>query len=205
MAFTGLALFGFVVMHLSGNLLIYRGSQDFNAYAEGLAKLGALLYAAEIGLIIFFVVHIYSGVRVAIENRKARPERYAVYGKQGDATVASRTMVIGGLVLAFFIITHVKMFKFGDQTGPQGLWGLVMHTFHDPLVVAWYIVAMLALGLHLSHGFQSAFQTLGAVKPHWRPNLRRTGMVLGWLIALGFMSFPIYAYLSQDPIVLSGR
>ena len=82
---------------------------------------------------------------------------------------------------------------------------VVLRTFSNPLVVGWYVLAMIALGLHLSHGFQSAFQTLGAVKPHWRRNLRRTGFALGWLIALGFMSLPIYAYFSAGSAMLSAR
>jgi succinate dehydrogenase cytochrome b subunit len=205
MAFTGLGLFGFLVMHLTGNLLIFKGAGDFNAYAQSLKNFGALLILAEAGLALFFLVHIVSGVRVAIENRRARPDRYAMFGKQGDATVASRTMVIGGVILAIFVVTHVKMFKFGDWSRAGGLWGLVIRTFHDPLMVAWYSLAMLALGLHLSHGFQSAFQTLGAIKPQWRPNLRRVGFVVGWLIAIGFLSLPIYGYLSAEPTMLSAR
>jgi succinate dehydrogenase / fumarate reductase cytochrome b subunit len=135
-----------------------------------------------------------------MENRRARPVDYHAKATAGGATLASRTMAIGGVVLAFFVITHVKMFKYGDQSNAEGLWGLVVHTFHNPLVVAWYLLAMGALGLHLSHGFSSAFQTLGAGKPAWRTNLRRAGFALGWLIAIGFMSFPVWSFLHNDPI-----
>jgi succinate dehydrogenase / fumarate reductase cytochrome b subunit len=200
MAFTGLALFGFVVVHLSGNFLLFGGSKPFNAYADKLKDLGALLYLAEVGLILFFAVHIYSGIRVSLENRRARPTPYAVKATAGSATLASRTMAIGGIILAFFVITHVKMFKFGDASQAEGLWGLVIHTFHNPLMVAWYLLAMGALGLHLSHGFSSAFQTLGAHKPAWRARLRSVGFALGWLIAIGFSSLPIWSFFHADPI-----
>jgi succinate dehydrogenase / fumarate reductase cytochrome b subunit len=199
MAFTGLGLFVFLVLHLSGNLLIYKGAAPFNAYAENLRALGVLLYIAEAGLVLFFLVHIYSGIRVSLENRKARPERYEKYGKQpGGGTFASRTMAIGGIIIAVFLVIHLKMFKYGDDSGAGGLWGLVIRSFHDPLISAFYVIAMLALGLHLSHGFSSAFQTLGAIKPGWRAGFKKTGFALGWIIALGFASFPVYVFLAKD-------
>lgn len=195
MAITGLALFGFTIGHLAGNLLIFKGAEGFNAYAQGLANLGALLYAAEVGLIIFFVVHAYSGIRVSIENRKARSAKYIAKTTAGQATLASRTMAVSGVLLAIFIVLHVRMFKYGDHTGEGGLWGLVIRTFQDPLMVAWYTVAMVALGLHLSHGIASALQTLGALKIGWREPLKKIGLGIGWAIALGFASLPIWSYI----------
>lgn len=195
MALTGLGLFGFVVTHLAGNLTIFGGAGSFNAYADKLASLGPLLWAAEVGLVILFLVHAYSGIRVTIENRRARETRYQVKATAGEATIASRTMAIGGVILLIFVVLHVRMFKFGDHSGPDGLWGLVIASFQDPLIVAGYVIAMVALGLHLSHGFSSAFQTLGASKPLWRPRLRRLGTGLGWLIALGFAAMPIWSYV----------
>lgn len=195
MAITGLGLFVFVVMHLAGNLLIFQGAAPFNAYADKLESFGALLWAAEVGLVIFFLVHAYSGIRVAIENRRARQVRYVVNKRQGEATIASRSMVIGGIIILIFLVLHIKMFKFGDKAGADGLWGLVNRTFHNPLMVAWYVIAMLALGLHLSHGFSSAFQTLGAQKPIWRPRLKMMGLGLGWVVALGFAALPIWSYV----------
>jgi succinate dehydrogenase / fumarate reductase cytochrome b subunit len=195
MALTGLALFGFTIGHLAGNLLIFKGAESFNAYAEGLAGFGVLLYAAEVGLIIFFVIHAYSGIRVTLENRRARKSQYMSKSTAGEATLASRTMAIGGVILAIFIVLHVRMFKYGDHQGEGGLWGLVIRTFQDPLMVAWYTLAMVALGLHLSHGIGSAFQTLGALKSDWRRPAKKIGMGLGWVIALGFASLPIWSYI----------
>lgn len=195
MAVTGLAWIGFLVGHLAGNLQIFAGSEKFNAYAQFLASLGGLLYVAEVSLIAFLAMHIYSGISVTRENRAARPKDYAARSINGESTLASRSMAVGGVILAVFIVSHVVMFKYGDMTGPGGLWGLVIREFKNPLVVAWYLLAMVALGMHLSHGLQSAFQTLGALKPAWRPKLRQVGGAFGWLIALGFGALPVWAYL----------
>jgi succinate dehydrogenase / fumarate reductase, cytochrome b subunit len=118
----------------------------------------------------------------------------------GEATLASRSMVIGGVIIAIFLVTHLVMFKFGDWSGEYGLWGLVMRTFSSPMMVAWYELAMLALGLHLSHGFASAFQTLGTTKPRWRQKMRRLGLVLGWVIAAGFMALPLWSYTQRGSL-----
>lgn len=196
MALTGLAWVGFLVGHLTGNFLLFAGPKEFNAYAEFLESTGGLLYAAEIGLIIFLVTHIYSGIRVSMENRQARPRDYEIKTTHGKATVFSRSMLVGGVILAVFIVTHVATFKFGDHSGPDGLHGLVMRSFEFPITVAWYVLAMIALGMHLSHGLGSAFQTLGVSKPAWRERLRTGGVVLGWVVAGGFMSLPIWAFVA---------
>lgn len=196
MAVTGLAWFLFLVGHLSGNFLLFKGADAFNAYAQLLESTGVLLYIAEIGLIVFLATHIYSGVRTTIENRSARPQAYDVQTTRGRASVFSRSMMAGGIIIVLFIVTHVAMFKFGDHTGEGGLYGLVIETFKNPLMVAWYLLALVAIGMHLSHGFGSAFQTLGVSNPAWRGRLKLTGMVVGWAIAGGFMTMPIWALVA---------
>lgn len=193
MALTGLIWVGFVIGHLTGNFLLFVGVDAFNGYAEKLESLGPLLIVVEAGLVAFLLLHIYSGIKVNMENRAARPQGYSVSANGGRSSLASRTMPIGGIILAIFIVTHVKMFKFGDMTVHNGLWGLVMKTLGDPLMAGWYLLALVALGLHLSHGFSSAFQSMGVLKPEWRPKFKTGGVVLGWLIAAGFASMPIFA------------
>ncbi|MBK8014055.1 MAG: succinate dehydrogenase cytochrome b subunit [Deltaproteobacteria bacterium] len=196
MALTGLAWIGFLVGHLSGNFLLLRGADAFNGYAAFLASLGSLLYVVEAALILFLLLHIYSGLRVTLENRRARPVRYAVAATAGRATVASRTMAAGGIIIAVFLVVHVKMFKFtSHQDVNNGLWGLVVDTFKEPAWVGAYIIAMLAVGMHVSHGLASAFQTLGLIKPRWRESFRRTGFAIGWLLAAGFITLPVWCYL----------
>lgn len=192
MAITGLLWFGFLVAHLSGNFLLFKGPEAFDAYASLLHSTGALLYVAEAGLILFFVVHLVSGVRSWRRNRSARPQRYAVSATEGEATPFSRSMVLGGFLIAVFMVTHVLWFRILTPEGTS-LFERVVETFQNPLTVGWYLIALVFLGMHLSHGLSSAFQTLGLLKPHWRPHLRSAGLAVGWLITLGFMSMPLWA------------
>jgi succinate dehydrogenase / fumarate reductase cytochrome b subunit len=192
MAVTGLAWFLFVILHLAGNLLLFVGPESFNGYAHALLS-NPLIYPAEIGLVVFLVLHLGSAWRVTRANNNARPQPYAYkLPSTGSSTFASRTMWYGGVILLLFIIIHVWMFKFGNQAGEHGLWGLVVRSFKNPWITLGYIVALLALGLHLSHGFGSAFQTLGITQPQWRAGLRKTGQVLGWVLAGGFILLPLW-------------
>ncbi len=200
MSLTGLAWLGFLIGHLTGNFLLFSGEKKFDAYAKFLEDTGGLLIIAELTLILFLATHVYSAFRLSAANRAARSDGYAVQTTRGRASVASRTMLAGGIVLLLFIVTHVYTFKFG-QTEMKGdtraLYDLVIQSFQNPLVVVWYVLAMLALGLHLSHGFGSAFQTLGIFNSAWRAKLKQIGVVLGWVIAAGFIMFPVWAFIAK--------
>ena len=201
MALTGLIWFGFLIGHLTGNFLLFSGAEKFDAYAKFLESTGGLLIATEVLLILFLAAHIYSAVRLSNANSAARRNGYAVKTTRGRASLASRTMLVGGIILLIFIVTHVYMFKFGPaavEGETRKLHALVMASFSQPLMVVWYVLAMLALGLHLSHGFGSAFQTLGILNPNWRSKLRAGGKVFGWVISLAFISIPVWAFISQQ-------
>jgi succinate dehydrogenase / fumarate reductase cytochrome b subunit len=199
MAITGLAWFGFLITHLSANLLIYQGAETFNAYPEALRKFGFLLYIAEAGLVLLLAGHVFAALKTTFENRSARGARYAVRATNGRATLASRTMVWGGMIILVFLVLHIRTFKFGDWDKPNGLWGLVVETYKNPLMTGWYVLAMIALGLHLSHGLASSLQTLGLGRPVWRARFHTIGFIVGWLMAGGFMSLPIWCYFVPQP------
>jgi succinate dehydrogenase / fumarate reductase cytochrome b subunit len=194
MALTGLAWFGFIIAHLSGNLLLYKGPESFNSYSDTLLS-NPFIIPAEIALVLFLVVHFVSALRVTRENNNARPQSY-IYklSSTGSSTFASRTMWYGGVIMLLFIVLHVWMFKFGDHSGEHGLWGLVIRSFKNPLIVIWYVVAMLPLGLHLSHGFSSAFQTLSLLQPRCQAGFQKAGVILGWVLAIGFIMLPLWAF-----------
>jgi succinate dehydrogenase / fumarate reductase, cytochrome b subunit len=192
MAITGLAWFLYVILHLLGNLLLWAGAETYNEYAHKLVS-NPLIYPAEIGLLVFLLVHVLSAWRVTNENHQARPQPYIMKATTGNSSFASRTMWYGGVLLLLFIIIHVWMFKFGHQAGEQGLWGLVVRSFKNPLITLGYILAMIPLGLHLSHGFASALQTLSAMQPRWHAGLRKAGKILGWVLAIGYILLPIWA------------
>jgi succinate dehydrogenase / fumarate reductase cytochrome b subunit len=193
MALTGLLWFGYVIAHLLGNSLLWAGPEQFNGYAKWLAA-NPLVIPAEIVLVVTLLVHACTAWRVTNENYEARPQRYVVkVPSSGSSTFASRTMWYGGVILLIFLIVHVWMFKYGDHSGAHGLWGLVVRSFKNPWIALMYIVAMVPLGFHLSHGFSSAFQSLGVLPSHWRPTMRAGGQYLGWVIAGGFMLLTLWA------------
>lgn len=198
MAVTGLVWGLFIIGHLIGNLLLTVGPETYNAYAKALVS-NPLIYPAEALLLIFLVVHAFSAWRVTNENNQARPERYMVKAPStGSSTLASRTMWYGGVILLLFLIIHLVMFKFGDHEGDKGLWGLVVRSFRNPLIAIGYIIAMIPLGMHLSHGFSSALQTLSAIQPQWYKGFKQAGQAIGWLLAIGYIILPIWAWFFAE-------
>jgi succinate dehydrogenase / fumarate reductase cytochrome b subunit len=174
------------------------GPETYNHYSESLVS-NPLIYPAEALLLVFLVVHAFSAWRVTNENNQARPDRYLVKAvSTGSSTLASRTMWYGGVILLLFLIIHLIMFKFGNDEGEMGLWGLVVRSFHNPLIVIGYIIAMIPLGMHLSHGFSSALQTLSAIQPRWYKGFKQAGQVLGWLLAIGYILLPIWAWFFAE-------
>ncbi len=212
---TGLGLFVFVCAHLVGNLTIFIPDHGhaFNAYAHFLETLihGWFLIAFEIGLLLFFGLHIVTGIQVALLDKgKARPIGYRKRGDAGGAsrkTFSSRTMIVTGIALGIFVPLHVWMFKFGDAamipTHGDGqmrdVYGLVVAAFKQPLITFGYVAAMILLGFHLRHGFWSAFQSLGWNNQRWLPCLYGAGAVFAVALALGFLILPLYIFFLVDP------
>lgn len=195
-ALTGLALIGFLVTHLAGNLFLFGGSTAFDGYAARLEAMGPLLIVAEIGLAAIFVAHVVLAIKLTVENKAARGSQgYAVNDNQSEAP--SRFMIVSGVLVALFVILHVRGFKFGPREEFGGsLYALVMNEFANPGVAIFYIFSMLILGTHLTHGFWSLFQTLGLIKPEKRRKVKQICTVLGWGIALGFLVLPLFGLLS---------
>jgi len=188
MAVTGLLFCVFLVLHLAGNLTIYMGKDAFNSYAEHLHSLGPLLSLAEWGLLIFAVIHISMGLLLFYQNFKARPERYAVNKRAGGRTLGSATMPYTGVILLLFVIYHLFNFHFVDKTHTT-IFQIVSNAFAQPSYVLIYTVAMIIAAVHVSHGFWSAFQTLGANHPKYTPFLRGLSLVFSLIVGIGFGLF----------------
>ncbi|MBI4386239.1 MAG: succinate dehydrogenase cytochrome b subunit [Elusimicrobia bacterium] len=191
MALTGLLLCGFLVVHLAGNLFLYKDAETFNHYARALEG-NLLLPAAEIGLAALFVLHIITALRATWENRRARPVAYEASRPAGGSTFSSRMMVFSALVLFAFLVVHLKTFRFPAEK-PEDIYRLVMAAFSNKFYASFYVLAMGALALHLNHGFQSGFQTLGVSHPRYTPWIRGFGCAFAWIVALGFASIAFWA------------
>ena len=208
---TGVLLLLFIVAHLAGNLTIFVGKDALNAYASATHSLGPLLIVIELALAGVFLLHAASAVSVWVDKRKARRTGYTTYASKGAPsrqTLASRSMIVTGLVLLAFLILHLWQFRFGPDyvTDLHGkpVWDLhriVVETFKQPVWVGLYMAVMLLLGFHLRHGFWSALQSIGALNPKLRPLAFSAGLVFAVVIAGGFLALPLYVYLfAPDPM-----
>ncbi len=191
MAITGLSFCGFLTVHLAGNLTIYGGKDSFNSYAEHLHALGPLITVAELVLLAFALVHVVTGLVLFYQNLASRPVRYKVNKSAGGRTIGSSTMPYTGIFLLIFIVLHLMNFHFVDKTNTS-IYNLVSTAFSKPLLVGFYIVAMVVAAIHVSHGLWSAFQTLGASHPKYTPLIRTLSTVFAILVGVGFGFLPIY-------------
>ena len=197
MAITGIFLMLFVIAHLLGNLQIFLGAEWMNAYAEHLEELPILLWGARLVLGVSLLVHMVTGIWLAIENRRARPARYAVYNTV-RATVASRTMVPLGLSVFCFIIFHLMHFTFGsvdptiaelvDAKGRHDVYSMVILGFQNKTIASVYLLAMFFLAAHLRHGVYSFLQTLGLLKEPCVRGAKRFALIFSILIFAGYVS-----------------
>jgi succinate dehydrogenase / fumarate reductase cytochrome b subunit len=194
MAVTGLCFLLFLCVHLGGNLTLFGGGGLFNAYATHLHALGPLVTAAEWGLLILALIHILTGVTLFFANLRARPQRYRVNHWAGGRTVGSATMPYTGILILAFVVFHLVNFHFADRTGTT-LYAIVAEAFSSPLYVTLYVIAMILVAFHVSHGFWSLFQTLGLNHPKYMPAVERIGLLLSLLFGIGFGAIPVFILL----------
>jgi succinate dehydrogenase / fumarate reductase cytochrome b subunit len=193
MALTGLVLIGFVLGHLLGNLLMFKGEAALNDYAKWLHDHAGLIWTARTVLIISVFAHIWVGIKLSLENKASREGGPAVAATR-RATLASRTMPYSGVVILGFLVFHLLHYTFKSvAVAYQGdsVYQMVVAGFSQPAVAIFYIVSMLLLCLHLGHGVSSVFQTLGLRNERWRGRLDALAQAYAWFIALGFISIPL--------------
>lgn len=208
MSLTGLFLISFLVVHLSGNLLLFKGDngEAFNLYSKFMST-NALIRVLEIGLLLGFVFHIYTALILTRANKAARPIGYAVENNNPKVSWFSKNMGISGSIVLIFLIVHLLNFYFPFHYGwdkmmviegenVKDMYGLVAMVFKE----SWwysilYIIAMILLGFHLNHGFQSAFRSLGIDHVKYSPAISFLGTLISIILPLGFASMPIYFWL----------
>ncbi len=203
MAVTGLSLILFLVIHLANNLLLFVGPEIFNENVERLEAIKPLVRVIELVLLLVFVLHIYNAIKLYFENKKANPNKYAINVASKNSTFYSRFMTVTGVIILVFLIFHLgtfwREFNFGvhNPSDPYPFYSIVQVSFSNPVISIFYIIAMLVLGFHLNHAFQSAFQTLGLTHKKYTPFLEKLGTLIAIIMTVGFSSIPIFFYFSS--------
>lgn len=198
-ATTGILLIGFLFVHAAGNLLVLKGADALNAYADWMQG-HPMLWGFRLGLLLLFAAHIFTAIRLAHENRAARPLRYRRIARLGARLPGRLMAVSGGLLLVFLIfhLLHLTLRAVGpladplrDAAGRVDVYGMVQAGFSDPLIAGIYLCAMALLALHLVHAIEALFQTLGFNHDSYQPMIRFLAPALSLLIAGGFAAVPL--------------
>ncbi len=206
MSLTGFFLILFLTVHLLGNLAIFSddGGLAFNAYAVFMGH-NPLIKVVSYALYISILAHAIIAVWLWIDNKLARPVGYAVSKANENSTWASRSMMLLGSIVFIYVVIHLKDFwwqyKMGgnyvfgiDTNGNRDLYELVITQFQSPLTLIIYLLGLIALSIHLWHGFESAFQTLGLQHNRYTPAIKLVGKLYAILVPSGFAAMPAYVY-----------
>ena len=195
---TGLIMVGFVLAHLSGNFLLFKGAEAYNGYADFLHNLGPILWVARLGLLAAFIVHMALTIRLSILNKRARRKHYYKYrNHRSESSLATRLMPLTGTVIFLYLIFHLLDFSLAKKVGivggvDLGLYGLVVTTLGNPIHAIMYIISMVCVGLHMYHAFQSVFQTFGIMTHASQQKIGLVSKAFGVAIAVLYSSIPVY-------------
>ena len=208
MSLTGIFLILFLIVHMSGNLQLLAddGGRSFNIYAAFMSE-NPFIRVISIGLYASILLHAIQGIALALANRKAKGGKYA-HGKVAGATWASKNMALLGILIFAFLCLHMADFwvkmRFtdsltmvtyaGHDEAVQDIYSRVNVAFQELWLVAVYLIGVTALCLHLIHGFQSAFQTLGLTHKKYTPLINALGWIYSIAICAGFAIMPLYHY-----------
>jgi succinate dehydrogenase / fumarate reductase cytochrome b subunit len=204
MALSGLFLIIFLITHLVINSLTLASSKDlFNEAAHFMAT-NPIIYAMQYVLALGFIIHIGMGIKLTIQNKRARSQEY-VYNKMSKNTdLSSRSMIVSGGLVIVFLALHLRDYFYQMKfVGlPEGTtdYDLVVNLFTNPYYTAVYVIAFIFLGIHLNHGFKSAFQSMGANHKKYNPLIKIVSTAYSIVIALGFSTIAIFHFINQSSI-----
>ena len=195
MGVTGIIGIGFVILHSLGNLLVFRGPAAINSYSHFLKSTGELLWTLRLLLVLAVILHVIAAIQLTRQSRAARPIGYTKRETQ-VATISSRTMRWGGALLLVFIVVHILHFTTGTIQ-PAGVFSRedvyanVVTSFRLWWVTLFYVVAMIALGLHLFHGAWSSVRSIGVSPPSPHPLHRRVSLLIAVFVWAAFTAIPV--------------
>jgi len=205
MAVTGSFLLIFLIIHLIGNFTLFFGPNTFNGYVKTLDVIKPLIRVIEVVLLAAFVFHIFYGTLLWLEDKKMQGGKfigkYRINASRQNSSFSSRTSFVTGSIVFIFLVLHLGTFFWRFNVhDPEGLantheyFNIVSGFFQIWWYVALYVIAVLLLGFHLNHGFQSAFQTFGWNNKKYFPLVQKIGTIYAIIMALGFASMPIYFF-----------
>lgn len=194
MALTGTLLLLFLLYHFAGNLTLFFGKEVFTTYVETLSIFKPIVRVIEVILALIFLSHMIYGAWLWVQNKIARPGKYAVNAASKNSDLFSRTTLLTGSVIFIFLVVHLQTFWYTFNFSPEkpALWDILTSWFSNPYYSGLYVVAMFVMAFHLNHGFQSAFQTFGWNHKKYFPIVKALGWIYTVVISLGFASMPIY-------------
>ncbi|MBP2673884.1 MAG: succinate dehydrogenase (or fumarate reductase) cytochrome b subunit, b558 family [Deltaproteobacteria bacterium] len=199
MTLTGIVMLWFLTAHMLGNTLILHGPGDINAYSSGLHILPTFLLGVRLALLVILLLHVFLGVMLTLENWKANPQKYAVK-RMVKATFSGETMIWSGLLILSFLVYHLLHFTFrvvpgvAEATDPQGrfdVFNMVVKALRSGTIALVYLAAMGVLFLHLSHGVQSIYQTIGMNNEKAMPWVVVIGKAVAVFFLVGYGVIPV--------------
>ena len=201
MALSGLFLIIFLITHLVINSFTLASSKElFNDAAHFMAT-NPVIYLMQYVLALGFIIHIGMGIKLTLQNRKARPENYAFNQPSKNADLSSRSMIISGGLVIVFLILHLRDYfyeiKFVGLAEGTTDYDLVVNLFSSPIYTGVYVISFIVLGFHLNHGFKSAFQSVGANHKKYNPAIKFAGTAYSILISLGFSTIALVHFINQ--------
>lgn len=206
MAFSAMALLIFLLFHLTANFLSVISKDAFNIASDfmGYNPLVQFIFQPVLGFLVIF--HFVLGFVLEAKNHNARPVKYAVSGASANSTWMSRNMIISGAVILAFLALHLYdfwwheiNFKYVEAFNQDSsrYWPELHEKFASPVRVVLYVIAFVLLGLHLAHGFQSSFQSVGARHPKYTPVIKTIGSWFAVLVPLGFAFIAVFHFVTQ--------
>jgi len=191
MGISGLLLCLFIAQHLVGNMMLFGGEALFNSYVETLSAFKPLVRIIEVIISIIFLSHIISGIRLSLDNKSANSVLYNVNSGSETSSFSSRTMAITGSAVFIFVIMHLSTIWYQFQLihGSGSYYDIILGDefgFGNPIYAVFYVVAMILMGVHLKHGFQSAFQTFGISDSRYKGLIEKMSMIFWLIIPAGF-------------------
>jgi len=192
MGVSGLLLCLFIAQHLVGNMMLFGGEALFNSYVETLTTFKLLVRIIEVIITIIFASHIINGIRLTLDNKRANSSSYNVNADSETSSFSSRTMAITGSAVFIFVIMHLSTiwYRFQLIHGSGSYYDIILGDevgFGNPIYAAVYILAMILMGVHLKHGFQSAFQTFGVSDSRYKGLIEKISIIFWLVIPAGFM------------------